>query len=99
MPIHAMIEKQGTVGSARGAPRMHLRFEAPGSVDGSQGTVVVIHNLSATGMLIETASDLAIGQRITVALPEVARLRRDYRVAQRDARRLPFRSAVVTRDA
>ena len=70
MPIHAMIEKQGTAGSARGAPRMHLRFEAPGSVDGSQGTVVVIHNLSATGMLIETASDLAIGQRITVALPE-----------------------------
>ncbi|WP_447929525.1 helix-turn-helix domain-containing protein [Sphingopyxis fribergensis] len=70
MPIHAMIEKQQTDGSARGAPRMHMRFEASGSLDGSEGTTVAIHNLSATGMLIETASDLVIGQRLTVALPE-----------------------------
>jgi transcriptional regulator with XRE-family HTH domain len=70
MPIHAMIEKQQTAGAKRGASRIHMRFEAPGSLDGSEGTVVVIHNLSATGMLIETASELAIGQQITVALPE-----------------------------
>lgn len=70
MPIHAMIEQEQTAESSRGAPRMHMRFEAAGSLDGSAGTVVVIHNLSATGMLIETASDLAIGQRLTVALPE-----------------------------
>lgn len=71
MAIRAMIEKQQTVESERGAPRMHMRFEAPGSLDGNNaGTTVVIHNLSATGMLIETASDLAIGQRLTVALPE-----------------------------
>ena len=70
MPIHAMIEKEQAAGAERGAARMHMRFEAAGSLDGSEGTVVVIHNLSATGMLIETASDLAIGQRLSVALPE-----------------------------
>ncbi len=70
MPIHAMIEKQQTAGAKRGAPRMHMRFEASGSLEGSEGTTVAIHNLSATGMLIETASDLAIGQRLAVALPE-----------------------------
>lgn len=70
MPIHAMIEEQQTAGAKRGAPRLHMRFEAPGSLGGSDGTTVAIHNLSATGMLIETASDLAIGQRLTVALPE-----------------------------
>jgi len=65
-----MIEKQQTGESTRGAPRMHMRFEASGSLEGSEGTTVAIHNLSATGMLIETASDLVIGQRLTVALPE-----------------------------
>jgi len=72
MPIHAMIEEQQTADAQRGAARMHMRFEAPGSLDGSEGTMVVIHNLSATGMLIETATDLAIGQRLTVALPEAS---------------------------
>lgn len=70
MPIHAMIEQEQGADETRGAARMHMRFEATGSLDGRQGTVVIIHNLSATGMLIETASDLDIGQRIMVTLPE-----------------------------
>jgi len=70
MPIHAMIEKQQVAGTARGALRMQLRFGVPGSADGIPDMVVIIHNMSATGMLIETASDLAIDQRIIVALPE-----------------------------
>src|SRR3546814_4810890 len=55
---------------ARGAARMHMRLETSGSLGGHQGSTVVIHNLSATGMLIETSSDLDIGQRIAVTLPE-----------------------------
>lgn len=70
MPMCAMIEKKRTSENERGTPRLHMRLEAPGSVEGSGSALVVIHNLSATGMLIETASDLAIGQRIMVALPE-----------------------------
>jgi transcriptional regulator with XRE-family HTH domain len=71
MPIHAMIEQEkGADAGARGAARMHMRLETSGSLDGQQGTAVIIHNLSATGMLIETTSDLEIGQRIAVILPE-----------------------------
>ena len=70
MPIHAMIEQEERADGTRGAARMHMRLETSGSLGGHQGAMVVIHNLSATGMLIETASDLDIGQRITVSLPE-----------------------------
>lgn len=71
MPIHATIEARENIGSQRGTARMRMRIEAPGSLGTGQGTTVVIHNLSTTGMLIETTSDLTIGQRIMVALPEV----------------------------
>ena len=70
MPIHATIEQQPESENQRGAARVRMRIEAPSSLDQGDGTAVVIHNLSATGMLIETSSDLTIGQRIIVALPE-----------------------------
>ena len=70
MPIHAMIEQEKDADGARGAARMHMRLETSGSLGGDRGSTVVIHNLSATGMLIETTSDLEIGQRIAVSLPE-----------------------------
>ena len=71
MPIHAMIEQEkDAADGARGAARMHMRLETSGSLDGDEGATVIIHNLSATGMLIETTSDLEMGQRIAVSLPE-----------------------------
>lgn len=70
MPIHATLEAQTKTDSQRGAARMRMRIEASGSLGSGEGTTVVIHNLSATGMLIETNSELAIGQRVMVALPE-----------------------------
>ena len=70
MPIHAMIEQEKGADGARAATRVHMRLETSGSLGGRQGSTVLIHNLSATGMLIETASDLDIGQRIAVSLPE-----------------------------
>ncbi|MGL3819467.1 helix-turn-helix domain-containing protein [Sphingopyxis sp. R3-92] len=70
MPIHATIEHQQASENQRGASRVRMRIETEGSLDDGEGTAVVIHNLSATGMLIETVSDLTIGQRILVALPE-----------------------------
>lgn len=71
MPIHAMIEQEKGADGSRAAVRMHMRLETSGSLDGDEGTSVIIHNLSATGMLIETASNLDIGQRIAVTLPEM----------------------------
>lgn len=70
MPIHGMLEPQNPAGGQRGDERVRMRLEAPGSLEQGEGTTVVIHNLSASGMLIETASDLDVGQHIMVALPE-----------------------------
>src|SRR3546814_15078281 len=70
MPIHAMIEQEKGADGARGAARMHMRLETSGSLGGHQGSTVVIPNLSAPGMLIETSSALYIQQRIAVTLPE-----------------------------
>lgn len=74
MPIHGTLEAQQDTDSQRGSARMRMRIEAPGSLSNGEGTTVVIHNLSATGMLIETTSELAIGQRLMVVLPETSDL-------------------------
>ena len=53
-------EDRNTRGTARHQMRLRVRG-APGSGD---PTDVLIHNLSATGMLLESASQLAIGDEI-----------------------------------
>ncbi len=70
MPIDAIIETSGNTGSQRGAARMRMRIEASGLLSTGKGATVIVHNLSMTGMLIETKSELTIGQRLMVALPE-----------------------------
>lgn len=55
---------------ARGAMRLQLRLETEAGGDPGAGTRVVIHNMSATGLLIETRAPLAIGEQIVVHLPE-----------------------------
>lgn len=56
--------------SPRRAPRRDLRLEASGlSPDGAE-TNVTIHNISAAGLLIETALDLATGEQLALDLPE-----------------------------
>ena len=52
----------------RGSPRLVLSL---GSVLGNCGSSVVIHDLSMTGLLVETAADLAPGDTIEVHLPEM----------------------------
>jgi hypothetical protein len=53
--------------SRRGATRRSLRLaaEVPGFETG-----VTIHNLSVTGMLIETSEELAAGESLLVEIPE-----------------------------
>ncbi len=56
--------------SQRGAPRRALRLEASGlAADGAEANVT-IHNISAAGLLIETALDLATGEQLALDLPE-----------------------------
>ncbi len=56
--------------SQRAAPRRALRMEASGlAPDGAEANVT-IHNISAAGLLIETALDLATGEQLALDLPE-----------------------------
>lgn len=53
----------------RGDRRRTLHLQAPGSFTGAAAAVTV-HNLSATGLLIETATALAEGDAFAVELPQ-----------------------------
>lgn len=56
--------------SQRAAPRRALRMEASGlAPDGGEANVTV-HNISAAGLLIETALNLATGEQLALDLPE-----------------------------
>jgi transcriptional regulator with XRE-family HTH domain len=56
-------------GDERGAPRRTLRLSVEGRSDAGEGAVTV-HNISTTGMLIETALPLSEGDSFAVDLPE-----------------------------
>jgi transcriptional regulator with XRE-family HTH domain len=58
--------------NARGTTRHQMRLRVRGAPVSGDAAEVVIHNLSATGMLIESASPLAIDDEIAVELPETA---------------------------
>lgn len=72
MAIHAILQPPEGAGTQRTAPRLHLRLETAGEVEKGGQTAVVIHNLSASGLLIETQSPLETGQKIRIDLPETA---------------------------
>jgi transcriptional regulator with XRE-family HTH domain len=55
----------------RGAPRRTLRLSVEGRSDAGKGAVTV-HNISATGLLIETTLPLSEGDSFAVDLPEAA---------------------------
>jgi len=49
------------------APRRKLRLGS----NSSRGLEVIVHNLSTTGMLVQTAADLHVSEELEVELPEV----------------------------
>lgn len=70
MTIAAHFDEQ-TAADERGAPRRTLRLSVEGRSDAGEGAVTV-HNISATGLLIETALPLSEGDSFAVDLPEAA---------------------------
>lgn len=73
MAIHAIVEQPARSGDKRSATRWRIRLEMPGT-PGDDGVKVVIHDLSADGMLIETRSKLKIGESVAVSLPETGKV-------------------------
>lgn len=52
------------------APRRLLRLQATGTLPTGERAAVLIHNVSATGLLIECDTDLEISETIAVELPQ-----------------------------
>lgn len=70
MAIKAHLGTPILSGSQRSAPRRDLRLETSGLAPDGDEANVTIHNISAAGLLIETALDLARGEELALDLPE-----------------------------
>jgi hypothetical protein len=70
MALLAQIERVGRVSNARSANRRKLSLAAQGSTAAQLFATVVIHDLSETGVLIETNVNLATGERLEIDIPE-----------------------------
>ena len=70
MTMHARLETPKDFDDRRIAHRRLLRLSVAGAVRNSTGVDVFIHDLSRSGLLIETWTELAVGDQIEVDLPE-----------------------------
>lgn len=70
MPIEARFDTD-TSADSRGAARRTLHLGVSGRFATGNEAAVTVHNISATGMLIETSTPLVEGETIVVDLPEV----------------------------
>lgn len=62
--------RAGVSDDARRAPRRTLRFLASGSLASGEATNVIVHNVSATGLLLESRLALAEGETIVIDMPQ-----------------------------
>jgi hypothetical protein len=67
MALLARIEEQSA--DERGSERYRLRLNSVGQADSSGSSGVTVHELSATGFLIETDAPLTLGSAIAFELP------------------------------
>lgn len=70
MAIRAHFEELGPAEERRGRARRALRLDATGDFRDVGSAIVLIHDLSLTGVLIETASRLDEGDAFALELPE-----------------------------
>jgi transcriptional regulator with XRE-family HTH domain len=71
--VEAQFDGPATVGKRRGAKRRQLRLTTEGLVAAGGIGEVIVHDLSATGLLLETSVPLAVDESIEVELPEANR--------------------------
>lgn len=70
MVIHAHLnDSTGASGNSR-EPRRTLLLEAQGVTPSGDPAYVLIHNVSATGLLLETQTRLEAGQALVIELPQ-----------------------------
>lgn len=69
MAISAYLQSPAADPGSRRKPRRKLQLDVAGAHAGSDDLVVTIHNISQSGMLIECAAALVVGDKIDVELP------------------------------
>jgi transcriptional regulator with XRE-family HTH domain len=70
MVMKAYLDPQSLPDGQRKVPRRALWLETSGLVLGGESANVTIHNISAVGLLLESALDLDVGEQLAVDLPE-----------------------------
>ena len=68
LPLRAEIRTDAPILDERSAARRTLRLEVA-AVSAGDVTRALIHNLSESGLLIETSADLQVGETLQVELP------------------------------
>lgn len=69
MPIAAHFEHTADATGQARDPRRTLRLDARGATGSGAEAQVFVHNISATGLLLESQVPLAMGERIAIDLP------------------------------
>jgi transcriptional regulator with XRE-family HTH domain len=69
MPLEGQLESERHAGDNRKAVRRRLHLAASGSSPDGSGISVLVHDISESGILLQTAARLSIGERIEVMLP------------------------------
>ena len=75
MPIAAHFETASHSDDPRRTVRHTLRLEASGSTADGKHAQVTVHNISASGVLLETAAVLDVGETFAIDLPEAGERR------------------------
>jgi transcriptional regulator with XRE-family HTH domain len=70
MATPAAIEERGASHTRRGSARVRLNLNVTATSAGGEETPALVHDLSSSGLLIETAAKLSLGNKLVVALPE-----------------------------
>ncbi len=69
MAILAQLQ-EADASERRGAPRRRLKLETKGATPSAPQIRVMVHDLSVSGLLIETFAQCSVGERLEVQLPQ-----------------------------
>lgn len=73
MAVAAQFDIMPAGENQRGSARRQIRLHARGGPVAGEASDVLIHNLSTTGLLLESTASLSVGDEIVVDLPEAAK--------------------------
>jgi transcriptional regulator with XRE-family HTH domain len=75
MAIPAHWEETGATAETRRQPRRKLLLEARGALPSGASAEILVHDISATGLLIESPMPLALDEPIDIELPQAGEMR------------------------